>query len=474
MKPESFRNSGRLMPLIDIEVQRPAELGAADLLAMLKRHWLLILLCTVLTSAAGAALYRLERPTYSSTARILIQTDQLGTPSFLSGIAAYRESQYADPVNRKIETEIALLLSRSNAANAIQSLNLGREDLPASPLAIIGRWLKRQFDQLQGTTDIESGNGPPTKLIDDFLGNINVDAMRSKTAETTSNVLDVKLDSTRRDLATRALRSMLDGYLSLAAQQSKRLGQATIDQLNTQIAQARQELADAEKAIVDLSIQDSSRSELAAAAAAAAAYQGGARRDNAGFANDSTVSQLVNQLVQLQSQLTDQRSNFTDETDSVKKLKQQVADARARLAAHMRASATASAEFARLDRRRALAQDHYSELRKKLEQIELYVDLTPAALNGRVVVDPPSIPGAKEFTKKKLILAASPPAGLLLGLLLAGSIELLFQRVRTRRDAERMLGLPLVGSLPTLSEPALQRAAAIQFEQASSAERVPA
>ena len=65
------------------------------------------------------------------------------------------------------------------------------------------------------------------------------------------------------------------------------------------------------------------------------------------------------------------------------------------------------------------------------------------------MVDAPTQPQSGEARKKKLIAMAGPAAGLLLGLLLAALRELTRQRLRTRRDVERLLGVPLLGALPS-------------------------
>lgn len=427
-------------------------IAIGDLVMALRRHVGLIAICVVLISAVGVALYKVQKPIYSSTARVLVQTEQLGTPSFLSGIAAYRESQYAEPVNRKIETEIALILSRSNAVKVITALEIGESDLPSSPLKIVARSVSGFIARMRGKPEKESGSvagsAPTSEFIDDYLATISIDAVRSKTAETTSNVLEIRVDSANVDDAPRALGAMLDSYLEVGALQSQRLGHATIGKLSTQIADAQSELGKIEQAIIDLSVLESSRTDLAAAATSAAAIQSGGRRDGSSFANDGAVSQLVVQMLQLQGQLAELRETYTDDTESVRKLKQRVADSRNRLASHMRASATTSAEFSKLERQRALAQEHYGELRRKLDQIELFMQLTPTALNGRVVVDAPSIPVEDDVKKKKVVLLLAPVAGLLLGLFLASLIEFFQQRLRTRRDVERLLGLPFLGAIP--------------------------
>lgn len=433
---------------------RPPPVSLGDIVALLWRNAFLIGASTLLVTAIALGLYVLQVPTYVSTARVLVQTDQIGTPSFLSGIAAYRESQIAEPVGRKIETEMALIANRSNAARVVDELQIQPWQLPSSPITGAMNLFAATVAQWTGTAKAPAAPAAGNNVIDNFMANISVEAVRSKTAETTSNVLEITFESADPHLAPRALAAMLDAYLQVGASQNRRLGTATTALLKSQINEAQKELSSAEKALVTLAAREAERTDITAATggtrpppSATGAVAG--RRDLGRGANETATSQLVQQLLELQAQLDELRQTFTDETDSVRKLKQRVAEARARLAAQVRASASNNAEFTRLDRQRLLAQDHYVELRRKLDQIDLYMQLTPAALDGRLVVDAPTQPQSGEARKKKLIAMAGPAAGLLLGLLLAALRELTRQRLRTRRDVERLLGVPLLGALPS-------------------------
>ena len=423
---------------------------------MLWRGKWLILACTVLVSLLALGIYYLQIPTYTSTARVLVQTDQLGTPSFLSGIAAYRESQFAEPVSRKIETEMALILNRSNAAMVVDDLAIQAAQLPISPFDRIKNTAKSLYRELIGSTPSLLAQDPRSKLPDDLLDNISVEAIRSKTAETTSNVLEIKLDTTDPKLAPRALSAMVDAYLQVGTQQNRRLGMATTKLLQSQIDEAQVELLRIENAIVRLAIRESERNEVTAAVtpsrtgAVTTGASAVSRRDLGRGTNEAATSQLVQQLLDLQSQLEELRQTYTDETESVRKLKQRVNDARTRLASQVRATAANNAEFDRFDRQRLLAQDHYVELRRKLDQIDLYMQLTPAALDGRIVIDPPTRPDASDARKKKVIALIGPAAGILLGVLLALLQDFLRKRMRTRRELERLLGMPLLGILPSV------------------------
>ena len=68
----------------------------------------------------------------------------------------------------------------------------------------------------------------------------------------------------------------------------------------------------------------------------------------------------------------------------------------------------------------------------------------------RAIVAAPDRPGATTGETKGVALLG-PIAGLLLGLLLAAQRELGGDRMRSPREAEWALGLPVLGAIPTLS-----------------------
>jgi len=437
----------------------PSPLAPHELLVLLFRHRWLILACVVLVTVLTLVLVKLQQPTYTSTARVWVQTEQQGTPSFLSGIAAYRESQYAESVTRKIETEMELMLTRSSADAVVQRLGLTAEQFARSPLARLGEAVRGVFGL--GAAPVDPKLAPSVGEL--FRETVTVQPLRSKTAETSSNVLELKIESTDPVLAPRALQALLDNYLRVGAQQTQKLGEATSRLLQTRLAEARTELQRIDDLLVTLALRESSRPAAAAVApgrAAAAlepprsAPDGGLRLDMAldgsRAGNAQAVTQLKSQTLELQARLDELRQVYTDEAENVRNLRRRIDASQARLSTSVRAGVRAEAEFTRLERTRVLAQDRFVELQKKLDQIELYLQLNPTAVDSRVVVDPPSdakrVPG-----KSKLLLAAlGPVLGLLLGLLLAGVRELFDGRLRNAADAERALGVPVLLALPAL------------------------
>ena len=297
--------------------------SARDLVAVLYRQAGLIATCALVGSAVSALLYAKQPRVYASSAKVWVQTEQQGSPSFLSGIAAYRETPYPDPVNRKIETEIELMLTRTNAQSVVERFHIRDDQLAHGSLSHIRA-------ELAGPASAPATGRAHT--VDLFLDGVSVEPLRSKTADTTSNVLEVKFECTDPVLAPQALQALLDNYLQLGAQQNRRLGETTSRVIARQLDQAQRDLGQVEDRIVALLVRDGGRSGRAAAGTTTV----GSAYANAGAANDNglkldlnpeaasvlgagsgpVVAALKAQTLELQLRLDEARQLYTDDAET--------------------------------------------------------------------------------------------------------------------------------------------------------------
>jgi uncharacterized protein involved in exopolysaccharide biosynthesis len=248
------------------QTQADAEPNLRDLQRLLFKHGVLVLACAAAATVIALGVYKLQQPVFTSSARIWVKTE-LGSPSFLSGVTAYREALYPDPVNRRIETEMELMLTRTSAASVLKELKVQPEQLPGSTLGPVLAALG-----LGGSSDSTTA---AEALVDPFLRAVTVEPLRSKAADTTSNILELKFSSTDPQLAPKALGRLLGNYLNVAASQNRRLGEEASRLLTTEVAQARQELLDVDAQILSQAARGpSSRSAERAERSADAASAG--------------------------------------------------------------------------------------------------------------------------------------------------------------------------------------------------------
>lgn len=431
-----------------------ASLTLRDWLGMVWRQLGLILLCTAIVGGFAGWLLAGQRSPYASSARVWVQTEQQGTPTFLSGIAALRDSPYPDPVNRKIETEMELMLTRSSAADVIRKLNIRPEQLATKPMDHVKSKLRSLLPAKPSTA---SPQAVSDDLVELFLKGVKVAPLRSGSADTTSNVLEVSFECADASLAPRALQALIDNYLRLAAQQNRDLGQSTARLIERQLGQARDELRVAEDDILALSLRQAQRADPVGSAPpiGRSALPGGMRLDLdldvGGSTHAQAMSLLKTQSLELQAQLDQARQLYTEEAENVKTLRERLAAVQSRLRQGVGQGARVDVEMARLERQRGLAQERFVELRKRLDQIELYLQLSPTETNSRSLIDRPTVPVADGSGQRNGLILLGPIIGFLLGLLLAGVREFLDSRLRGAAEVRRTLGLPLLGALPRLS-----------------------
>jgi uncharacterized protein involved in exopolysaccharide biosynthesis len=438
-----------MAPLFPAESPDHAPFTRCDALRLVFKHGAVVLACTLVVGALTTALYSVQTPVHTTSARLLIQTDQLGAPSFLSGVTAWREAVNPEPITRKIETEMELMRSRSNALSVVEKFNLTSDLFPRAPAAVGIDALKGALNRLLGRAP-QPASGSYDATAELLITNLNIEPLRSKVAETGSNLLELSLQSTDPALAPQVLAELLANYMRQGTLQNRRIGEESARLIGARLAEAQKDLRQAEDGILSLVVKQGNSKAASATqdlALDAAGPTDPAFGDTRG-SSPATLTLLRTQAVELQARLEEMRQLYTEDNDNVKTVRRRLAELRQRLAAGVRTSARTDADLARLERSRLQAQERSTELQKKLDQIDLYLRLTPTEAESRVVVDPPSYAAAPKGKKPTLLLIAGPLAGLFLGLLIAGLRELLDTRLQTARDVTRQLGVPVLGELP--------------------------
>ena len=413
------------------------------------KYWGTIVGATVTVGALTIVGAALQPASYTATAKVWVKTEQQGSPTFLSGIAAYREGQMPDPVNRKIETEMQLLLSRTNVEAVVRKLRIEPEDFAGSPLShLLGPLGKKPRSPEQRLND----------TIEAFTKAVKVEAARSKTADTSSNLLEVKLETTDAALTARALNALVEQYQQYGAAQTRQQGQATYALIADKMKQAQVDLDAIDQRMLKLTIVQGQREDVSlpvtgmAANTAPIEVDEGLRMDTMLGSNRaggaSAVGMIKSQTVTLQSKVEELRQLYTDDAEVVRNAQRQLAQAEQRLARSVKASAELEARLKQLERARGLAQDRYTELRRKLDQIELYLSSAPDESATRVFTERALEADKPESKKKMVLFVIGPLAGLALGLLLAGLREYFDHRLQSAQDVERYLGLETLGIVP--------------------------
>jgi uncharacterized protein involved in exopolysaccharide biosynthesis len=433
------------LPLFPLALNRESEPDASigftlrDVLRLLFKYWATIAICFLVVTGLTFVGLSFEPPVYEVSAKVLIQTEQQGTPSFLSGITAYRDPQDPEPQDRRIETEIQLFMSRSNAEAVVQQLGITKAMLIQPPLDNLMARLpvKLVAAKPKTATQLQS------ETVTLFMKALGVEPLRSKTADTTSNVFEAHFACVDKTLAPRALAALLQQYVRFGNEHSRELGEATFRLVDAKTTEVAEELKGLDDQIQALTIQHASRPDVPADDAPSAGSL-----PNPRTATQSSLALLRTEAIELQAKLEDARQSLTDDSPTVRHLTEQLHELQARLRTGVQANAELGTGIERLERQRALTVERFKELRAKRDQIELYLQLNPVVSDTRVVTEAP-VPPDKPNVKLKLIIGmAAPIAGLLLGLLIAGVREYFDHRLEHAGDIKRYLALETLAVLP--------------------------
>jgi uncharacterized protein involved in exopolysaccharide biosynthesis len=443
-----------------------------DFLRIVFKHWRSIATTTLLVCAVlGAGLLYLP-PTYVAQAKLLVQTERQANPSFFGGIAAYREPRDSDPVIRRLETEMEMLSTRSLSEGVVRSLGLRYEDVFHPAYVGVLNSVADLYDHVQkewlgGAAKDRYGYGATVAA---FNRCFTVAPAKSKSAETTSNIIVVTLRATDPHTAKDALQRLLDGYVDFAVGMNQSSGVEAYKVVQHDLERARLDMENAEGRLRVFFANLPALERPADPTVRKVGYtRAGAAPELPPLPDDEAgVRAMRTHLVQDELRLAEARRGYQENSDTVRNLVLGIGDLRARIQKATLESAAYRTEQMRLEREMRIAEDSYSELNKKLAQIALYLAANPRQSDVRAIVEPPLAPSSSEWRKSLVIWLLGSLGGLVLGLGLAGMRAYGDHTLQGPEDVRRHLGLPLLASVP-----ALRAAGSRSIHPPASAEAAP-
>ena len=474
------------------------ELTPADYIAMLRRRWLAIVVCAV----AGAPLafgISLVMPTqYTSQTLVLVQQ-----PTVPSDIV--RPIDTTD-ITQRLASMQQQILSRSRLEPIIRQFNLYPKEVNRVSIdELVGKLQKSiEVTPVQPMAETRSANLPG------FFINVKLDTARNaqQVCEAITSLFIEQSLSVRQqhsaettDFLTQQLgnaKAQLDQQdASLAGFKSK-YGRSLPDEeqtnlnlltgLTSQLDAATQALARAQ--------QDKSFAEtqLSQQIAAWQATQGGHDPDS-----------LQQQLAQLQSQLAGLQARYTEDYPDVIKTKNDIAALQRRIAEndgkspseakparalaeppqvtqlrtqihnsdliisekskeqeqikqqirmyqdYVQSSPVVEQKYKELTRGYQTALDSYNDLQKKRDDAQRASELERQQEGEQFrVLDPANLPEKPSFPNRPIFAAGGLAGGLALGLGLAFFLEMRDTSMRTERDVEFVLRLPVLAMVPEI------------------------
>ena len=443
--------------------ERPEDQGlpftARDATRLFFKHKGLILLCFVTMTALVAAGLACVPVSYQADAKVLIKTELQVTPSFFSGIAAYREPPLSDPAGRRIETEMELVETMPLSEEVVRTLDLKYDQVYHKPYVYL---LNPVGDVLDKVLEVFGYPPDPDKYgfaatAEAFRKSVVVKPIKSKSAEATSNIIEVTVTSVSPDIAQQALETLLAAYTNYDTTLNRQAGEKAYNIVKRQLHDTEIEVKRAQdrlrKFLLDKASPASPRAGTTTFAKTDPSLTTPAPVDSLVTSprDQTSISLLKTRLIELEMERLDLQKTFQGESERTRLLGSTIATLQQRLAKEIRNDAENDVTLATLERDVRSIETEHNDIDKKLAQIAFFLKMNEQQIGNRVVVEPPVKPRSSDKKKKIAVGLFGSIAGLLVGLALAGLREYADHTLSSARDVRKFLGLEVLTSIPKAS-----------------------
>lgn len=416
-----------------------------DGVAALFRRWPLILGCTLATTVLTGLGVALLRPTYESQAKVFIQTERQMTPSFFEGLASYSRRQEWDPASRRLENEMARIDVAPVAARVVRDLDLHWQDVSHPPLTQLIDAFRGRLGPVADALGFDLRQPTDADTVTAFKSSLSVSLAESRSAETTSNVIVLRLRAPTADGALAGLERLLDIYLDADAGTGEIATREALALVDEEFARAKKDVTAAERAMRDFLATTPFDPRAQRTSPQQSTQSVTSPRD------DRTVTDLKATLVDLETQLIGARQQFVPTSETIRRLERSIDEIRRRLAAEIDVGAGHYDRYNRLDRTLRVAEARAQELERRRSEVALFTRIERPAEAARQVIEPPVLPDESDWKARAATLLLGSCLGLLLGVFGAGVREYTDTTVRSPADVRRLVGSPVLATIPQMS-----------------------
>ena len=150
---------------------------------------------------------------------------------------------------------------------------------------------------------------------------------------------------------------------------------------------------------------------------------------------------------QLQSQLQSNQMEITNRENAISQLKARIGDYQGRL----NGEPTTAQQLADLTRGYDQSKSNYDDLLRKDEESQMATSMEKLQQGERfTVLDPPTLPTKPSFPNRLKFCAMGLAAGFGLGLLVAGGLEFLDDRMHSEKDIKALLPMAVISEVPAI------------------------
>jgi polysaccharide chain length determinant protein (PEP-CTERM system associated) len=472
------------------------ELNVADYLAILRRHWVLIAILAVIGPPLGYGVAKLLPPKYTSQALVLIQEPTV-SPNIVEPVNNV-------DVNQQLASMRQQILSPTRLEPIIRKLNLFPADIDHTPMDRLVERLQDEIDVSPVQAMAQTSSALPgfyvsvtmsqaqtaqavcTAVTSMFIEE-SIKLQNQRSAQTT-NFLSQQLSDAKSDLDTKdaqlaafktryfgslpddeqtnlnilgSLSTQLDAATQAVsrAEQDKSFAQTMLNQqlATWQAAQTsedpqtmQQELVALQTKLANLLTQYTNnypdvirtKADIAALKTRLAAADTTAEPANA----PASLIQPT-QILELRAQIKADDQMVKDKTKEQQDLKRQIALYQTRV----QSSPMIEQQYKELTRGYQTALETYNDLLKKREASEMSQALNEQD-EGELfsLLDPANLPDSPSFPKIYKFVLGGLAAGLALGLGITFLLEMKDTSMRTERDVEFALRLPVLAMIPAV------------------------
>lgn len=440
-----------MQPLFDVNTDNTDSLvSIADIARLLFKHkGTISLIFIIVTLIVGLSLFSLP-PVYNASGKILVKTEQQGKPTFFSGVTSYTEEKQSDPVNRKMETEMQLVTTRTIAEQAVSELDIKYDQVFHKPLDHLLEPIGNAIDYILAIFKIYPD--PENKGFNDtteaFVKSIDVQPVRSKSAETSSNIMQLEIKTHDQDLAKNGLQKIMELYAQYDVTLSEQAGIRAKRIIVQRMQQASADMQAVQKEIETFLSANSGAEEL----------RDNRRKQSILFSSPNDVASIVTlrqKIIDKELELDEVRQNYSSGNTRTKILQRTIRKLEQRINNEMQQFAVNDSKLSNLERRLAIAEEVFKELTKKISQIDLYLDMNELQKENRIIIESPIRPRESGWKKRVFLGVLGSIMGFILGIGLAGLREYLDTRLETEKTLRRN-GLNTIGVIPELSEETLE------------------
>lgn len=431
-----------MTPIFEVDQQDQFKsYSAKDIAALCFKHKALIITVFIIISVSVNAMLFVIPSVYEVHAKVLINTEKAGTPSFFAGVAPVKERMTNDPVKRIIETEMQMIEGRSVAEEVVRDLDIKWDQVYHKPLVHllepVGTYVTDPIMRALGFQPDPEKNGF-NDTVKELVKSIMVAPVLSKSADTNSNIIFVSLKSPDPVIARDILQKTLEYYRSYDIKMRKQEAELAYSIVSEKVKKTYADLTAAESALEFF--LSNKNNELT---------PGSKSPKLLTTPNDiSTIQLLKEQIIELEFELSALSDTFQPGDDKTSRIKASIEKLRVRLQSELELYASNNSEQAVLERDLELSEVLYLELKTRLSKIELFIDMNEHNISAREILEPPIVPRESSWKKDIVLGVFASIFGLVFGVVLAGIREFLDSSIRDDSDVSKYLGIELIGKIP--------------------------